>query len=486
MSELLPGLMLESDNTSETTLYRQLFTQLQQLILQGRLPAGHRLPSSRALAAQLSISRNTVKTAYEMLTAEGYLQSQVGAGSFVTSLAPELLGAEFLKTQAEHTQGESGAAPLPVSGYAEQFQTLRPLNSDQRLRMQPAIPALDQFPLNQWKRCLAMAASRIGLDSTPPQGNAQLREQITHFLFQQRGMEVSSEQILITSGSQQGSYMIAKLLTDPDDRVLLETPGFPGTAGAFATIGCKITPVALNDEIASLPEAKLICVTPSRNFPLGHTLGLPQRLALLQWAQQNRCWILEDDYDSEFSAGRAISSLFAMSASEQVIYTGTFSRTMFPGLRLGYIVLPPALVSLFAQARRYMDGGLSQVAQTAMAEFMAQGFFSQHLKKMRQHYQQRRECLIGLIQQSALAQYSCELMPGGMHLVLHLPDYYSDRALTRELIAQGYGIRALSGYDLKTSTDNQTPALNGLVIGYCAETDAELKAGVQAIERCLG
>ncbi len=443
--------------------YRWLFHCIERAIRQGKLKAGSQLPASRVLAEALSIARNTVKTAYEMLLAEGYIESKVGSGSYVSHIPLQLLNPVSTDSKP--------IAELPLSSFARQFKTLPPLNSEQRRKLQPGIPALDQFPLAAWKRCLSQASSYKALESCPPAGNLILRREIAEYLHKLRGIKTTAAQVLITSGSQQAIYLVARLLLNAGDAVIVETPGYPGISGVFSSQGCRLRALNMNDFSVDSPPASLISLTPSRGFPLGYTLSLEQRLKVVHWAEQMNSWILEDDYDSEFAQGHPVSALHSMCGSDRVIYMGTFSHSMFHGLRLGYMVLPAHLMEIFTQARRYMDGGLSQVVQFAMAEFMGQGLYARHLKKMRKLYADRsafaREC----IRECALVDLEVLSAPGGIHLVLGLPNQVDDRVMVNELNQRGYGIRALSGYCAKGQHRN------GLVIGFCADDQEEIRAG---------
>jgi len=469
LSTHLLNILTSPSSFEEGARYQAIFKRLQLAILQGKLVGGTRLPATRELADSLSIARNTVKTAYEMLVAEGYVETVTGSGSYVAHLPDSVL--RNRPSQAKQDPG------LAVSDYAQQFLGFTPLNPDTRKLLQPGIPAIDEFPIEQWKRCLATAASFKSLESSLPAGDLRLRQQIAKYLLRHRGIEAKADQILVTSGSQQAIYMVAQLLTNPDDKVVVETPGFPGISGAFKAAGCKIDTVefplvdSLND------KAALLSLTPSRNFPLGHTISLPDRLEIIRWAEAEGTWILEDDYDSEFAQGHPVSSLFAVSDYQRVIYTGTFSRSMFPAIRLGYVVLPEVLVSLFNRARRYMDGGLSGVTQVAMAEFMEQGYFARHLKKMNSVYQKRLNALLEAVKNSCLSELPILGAEGGMHLVLGLPEEIVDEQLVEHLKQDGLGVRALSGYT------QEGPKLNGLVIGYCAESEEQIKRGIRLISK---
>lgn len=467
LSAQLLDILKSPENVDEGARYQVIFKRLQLAILQGELVGGTRLPATRELSSALGVARNTVKTAYEMLVAEGYVETVTGSGSYVAHL-PE----SVLRNKPSKTKQDPG---LSVSEYAKQFLGFTPLNPDTRKLLQPGIPAVDQFPIEQWKRCLARAASFKSLDSSPPAGDLRLREQISKYLLRHRGIEAKPDQILVTSGSQQAIYMVAQLLTNSGDRVVVETPGFPGISGAFKVAGCNIDAVQFPLINPLKGKAALLSLTPSRNFPLGHTISLAERLEVIRWAETEGAWILEDDYDSEFAIGHSVSSLFAISDYQRVIYTGTFSRSMFPAIRLGYVVLPELLVHLFNRARRYMDGGLSGVTQVAMAEFMEQGYFARHMKKMNGLYQKRLSVLSQEVEVSCLSDLPILGAEGGMHLVLGLPDQIEDKRLVEQLKKDGLGVRALSGYT------QEGPKLNGLVIGYCAESEEQIRQGVQLI-----
>jgi GntR family transcriptional regulator/MocR family aminotransferase len=457
-----------SSFTGKETLYRWVFRSLELAIRKGELEAGFKLPPTRLLAEALGIARNTVKTAYEMLLSEGYIESRVGDGSYVAELPQDLI--------RPSNKNKKVGADLPLSEYAQQYISLAPLNSDVRKALQPGIPALTEFPMGYWKRCLSFASSYKALESFPPAGDLKLREGIVDYLLKFRGIEADPEQVLITSGSQQAAFLTAQLLLNKGEKVIVETPGFPGTSGVFSSLGCHIEALNMEEDVTIASNARLINLTPSRNFPLGHTLSLSQRLKAVQWAEQNNSWVLEDDYDSEFAEGHPVSALLSICESDRVIYTGTFSRSMFPALRLGYMVLPPKLVNVFTRARRYMDGGLSQVVQVAMAEFMGQGYYARHLKKMRKFYGEREKLIHNLIRSTRLNELAILSAPGGMHLVIELPDNIEDQCLVRSLNKEGLGVRALSGYTQLGSR------LNGLVIGYCADSEVELEAGIRLID----
>ncbi|GGB78947.1 transcriptional regulator [Marinobacterium zhoushanense] len=441
--------------------YRRLFQALRQAILERRVAGGSRLPSTRALSAALGIARNTVKNAYELLQAEGYLQGRRGAGSYVAEL-PEL----------DRPATRSG----PRQNAVERVESRQSAGPG---LLQTAMPALDQFPHRRWQRALQHASTGGGLLAGDPQGDSALRFEIARWLGTQRGMQVEPSQVLITSGSQQGLYLIASQLLTRGDLVLLERPGFFGTEDAMRTAGACVSRFHQQqlEQVDDLPEAKLMVLTPSRNFPLGHTLPADRRLALLNWAYERELWLIEDDYDSEFAAGPALSALYSLDRRERVIYAGTFSRTLFPGLRIGYLVLPRVLVPRFVKVRRVVDGGLSMLPQRALAEFMACGDYSRHLRRMKRLYSQRRESLEQLLAQSELGQLPIIDAGGGMHLCIQLPSHCDDGEIMAQLESRGVKVRAISLYDEQCGP--------GLVLGFSADNPDSMARGVEALTTVL-
>lgn len=445
--------------------YRRLFLALRRSILARHIRGGTRLPSTRSLSDALGISRNTVKSAYELLQAEGYLVSRQGAGCFVEQL-PE--------PESETPGGGREREELPSA----QATSNRAVSRSPGL-LQPGVPALDRFPYRRWQRALQSSVCSTALRGGDPQGDLRLREEIVRWLGAQRGMQADASQVVITSGSQQGLYLVACQLVGPQHRVLLEQPGFQGIERAFRAAGADVGYFWSQDleRVDALESASLLVVTPSRNFPLGHTLAADKRLALLRWAYENDVWLIEDDYDSEFAAGPALSAMYSLDSHQRVIYAGTFSRTMFQGLRLGYLVLPSDLVGQFVEARRIMDGGLSTPVQMALAEFMACGDYSRHLRRMKRVYLQRRLVMEALLAQSALSHLRIIDAGGGMHLCLELPPDSDDEVLVGRLESEGVRVRPLSQYGLCGG--------GGLVLGFAAEDEVSMARGITLLESVL-
>lgn len=386
----------------EAPLHRQIYDQLRQGILAGRLGPGQRLPASRTLAKSLGLSRTTVIQAYDQLIAEGYLHTRPGAGTYVGDQLPEAL----LTAAAPEV---SAAAPreITLSAYGQRvaqavsFQRAKP----PRISFRYGHPALDLFPMERWRRLLSARCRRAApasLGYAEPLGYGPLREAIAAYLQQSRAVRCSPEQIMITGGSQQALALIVQLLVNPGDGIAMEEPGYRGAYRIFAAGGARVLPIGVDsqglrvEQLQGLdPPPRLAYVTPSHQFPTGALLSLPRRLALLQWAHRTGGLIIEDDYDSEFRyGGRPMPALQGLDGQGSVLYVGTFSKVMFPGLRLGYLVLPPSLVKVFAEARWLIDRQPPSLPQEALTDFIIGGHFERHLRRMRTCYDERRGALL--------------------------------------------------------------------------------------------
>jgi GntR family transcriptional regulator/MocR family aminotransferase len=477
---------VQLDPAADTPLYQQLYAEIRAAVLSGRLPAGARLPATRALAGALGLARSTVVNAFEQLLAEGYLESRVGAGTFVAADLPEaLLPLSALPAPADpptSAVGLSQRGMLLATARVSVISTPRPAQP-----FRHGLPDVGSFPLALWTRLLAQRyAAPTLLDYGDPAGHLPLRAAIADYLNAARGMHCRPEQVIIVSGSQQGLDLAVRLLLDPGDAVWLEDPGYLGARAALRAADATLIPVPVNTEgldvaagQALAPQARMAYVTPSHQFPLGVTLTLARRLALLAWAEAAGAWILEDDYDSEFRyAGRPLAALQSLDRAGRVIYLGTFSKVLFPGLRLGYLVVPPSLVGAFTAARAITDRQASGVTQAALADFIAGGHFARHIRRMRTHYAARREALIAGL---ALLGEQIELLPAtaGMHLTALLAPGVDDTALTRRAAAYQLDIAPLSAYALGPL------ARGGLILGYAPFTPEAILAATQRLGRVV-
>lgn len=487
-SWIYPSQTNDSDLGEASTAYRRLYHGIRTAILDGRLHPGERLPASRDLAKSLGISRNTVVTSFDLLTSEGYLETRIGAGSFVARSLPDREMEAGRKDKSETNQSSKERAPrlsqsakrmLAYQRRFPRFRVARPFS--------PATPDLDGFPFDLWARLLRRSWRAPDIDLTIPDdplGLPLLRDEIAKWLRQSRGVNCHADQVMIVSGAQQALDLIARALVDPGDVIATEDPGYEGIRGVLASSGAVVHPIAVDqdglrvDGLSETPTpARIIVATPSRNYPLGTTLSLARRLALLNWAEDHDAWIVEDDYDSDYRYdGPPLSSLQGLDTNNRVIYVGTFSRVMFPGIRLGYLVLPPALISTFRGIRGFADGVPAPTTQAALGAFLAEGHFGSHVRKMRMRYGERRAHLLDMINQSA--SDLLEVMPsdGGLHICARLIAGHDDIFVQEKMVEAQLDCRALSSYYHDKSEENRVSYPQGLVLGFAAWKKSDLSA----------
>ncbi len=438
---------IQLDRNSETPLYRQLYSALRNAILNGTLRSQTRLPSTRQLAEELNIGRNTVITAFEQLYSEGYLTTQVGSGTRVATI--ESLDLEG--TNHKHpSKTQYNSKSLAIRG--QHLEGIRRTTASPRVRaFQPGLPAFDQFPFQLWSRILARHQRQprfADLGYAHSGGHPSLKLALCEYLAQSRGVVCEPEQIIIVSGAQAALDLASRMLIDPGDEVWLEEPGYPGARGALLAAGAQLVPVPVGplglDVSAgesSSPNARLAYVSPSFQYPSGVTLGLEQRLRLLDWARRAQAWILEDDYDSEYRyRGRPISAMQGLDPGGRVVYLGTFSKTLYPSLRIGYLVVPAGLSPAFARALRHTGQSAPVLPQLALAEFIAQGHYSAHLRRMRTLYAQRKTRLTQLLSEYLPDLADFPETDGGMQLPVWLKPgldagRISERAFEQNIVA---------------------------------------------------
>lgn len=466
----------------------QLAQQLRAAILAGALKPGEKLPSTRALAQQLSIARNTLLATYDMLIAEGLLESRRGAGTFVSQafVNQTLVNPVVSRLSAQQTDPLPGSArhATPVLSALAQRLTHLPLWRSAGRRLLPAQPALDIFPHRQWQTCLKQASARQHyLHGSDLMGCPDLRRAIATLLQHSRGVRIRTEQVMITHGSQQALSLLIQLLADTARPVLLEDYGFPGVDQLLHVYAITPTIVPTDQagiQVEHLPDtAALLIVTPSRSFPLGHTLSLPRRLALLEWARQTGSWIIEDDYDSELlPKGQPIVALQGLDQTEQVIYTGTFSRTLFPGVRLGYLLLPAVLCAPLRHLRLLFDGGSNHLLAATVANFIDSGAYGRHVRRLRQACEQRRACLDQAIQEH-LPNWQLLSSRGSMHQLYRPADNASVAMLSTLANRAGFGLRNVASYA-------RVPCQQGgLLVGFADTTPAQMDQTVRQLADCF-
>jgi len=487
---LLTGLSLNPEE--QAPLYRQLYAALRQRILEGVLIPGTRLPSTRVLASELVVSRNTVKAAYEQLLDEGYIESRIGAGSQVSAVLPESVLAVHrpLESAGEKFRPQDEQAPILSRRGARLLQHRRNPEPERSVPFAPGIPALDTFPLRLWNRIahqVQTTTSGRDLMHASAQGLKSLRREVAHYLETARGVRCTEDNVLILSSSQQALDLASRVLLDPGDAAWIEEPGYLGARGALDAAGARLVPVPVDDEglVVSVgkekaPHARLAYVTPSHQYPLGSVLSLNRRFELLTWAQEANAWILEDDYDSEYRyRGRPIPALQGLGTGGRVIYVGTFTKVLFPSLRLAYLVCPPELMPAFVAARGLQDGHTPVQSQEVAAEFLSRGSFSAPLRRMRTLYGQRQEILQGLLRERLQKWVRARPSVAGMHLIAELGSSVDDLGISQEASRRGIYTPPLSQTFLE---DRKT---SGLILGYTAFEREELETGVEALREIL-
>jgi GntR family transcriptional regulator/MocR family aminotransferase len=465
----------------DPSLQEQLYTAIRRAVLAGELSPSERLPSSRTLASELGLGRNTVIVVMERLVAEGYLESRRGAGLFVAADLP----AEGIAGGAP-----AGDDPPPLSRRSDRFARIHAEGEQAPARPFAIGPlALTEFPLDLWRRLTAQTLRRDGarlLAAGPPQGLPELRRTLSGYLAATRGVVCSPETIVIVSGAQQALDLVGRLLLDPGDAVAVEDPGYVGLREALAGVGARLQPVPVDAQgfdpaalVRLEPAPKLVMLTPSHQFPLGMTLPLSRRLALLAEARARGFWIVEDDYDCEFRySGPPLQALQGLDGGARVIYVGTFSKVLFPGLRLGYVVLPPGLVEGFLRLKATADGFAPPLSQAVLARFIAEGHLAQHVRRMRVLYRSRRTALLTALQRQAGDIFEIGASEAGLHLAVQFRDGRDDRAAAAALQAADLRAMPLSRYAVSR------PA-SGLLLGFAAFTEADLEAAVQRLVSVL-
>ena len=488
-------------------LSRQLYQALRMRVLDGRLASGTRLPASRDLAAALAISRNSVVRAYDQLYAEGFIEGRVGDGTYVAQLPQNGLSSKKLSTNL--STGLSTGLPTELStNQAESPGVLssKVIHNAALMRVQEhhlpsppsgpprafrvGVPAFDLFPFEVWAKLNAAFWRKPDLQQlcyAPPEGDARLRGLIAAYLRSSRGMQCSAEQIVITSGAQQGISLCAQLLVEPGDGVAVENPGYRAAGHAFAVAGARLHGVAVDSEgidcaeLARVTDCRLTYVTPSHQYPTGVVMSLARRLELLAWAERTQGWIVEDDYDGEYRySGAPLAPLAALDRGGRVLYVGTFGKVAFPALRLGYLVLPMGLVEAFSR-RRAVDVRHSEVStQAVMAEFMAAGHFQRHIRRMRRAALSRRNTLLGGWPPDIPGVGTLPASAAGLHMTVPVESVARERELIELASSVDVEINGLSSYWLPTCA---TPVDQraGLVLGFAAVPEASIKAALERL-----
>ncbi|MBT9501539.1 MAG: PLP-dependent aminotransferase family protein [Burkholderiaceae bacterium] len=475
------------------SLHQWLFAGLRAGILQSRLPAGLKLPSSRALASQIGVARGTVTAVYDELAAQGYLECAVGRGSFVAEVLPER--PQVARRTTSLRPATVRGTPLSEALGVHEIWTRTPFpqqeNAGAAVPFRAHLPDTRMFPLDVWRKLAARGARALSpsdLANISIAGLPLLREAIAGHLAAARGVSTDPRQILVVASAQEAMDLSVRLLCTPNQTVWLEDPGYVGARAIMAAHGLRVVNVpvdgqglAVAEGIRLEPHARLACVTPSRQSPLGMPMSAARRSALLNWATRAGSFLIEDDYDSEYRYGtRPIPALKSMDCDDRVLLLGTFSKLLFPALRLAYLVLPQALVEPFTRARSLLGRGLPALEQDMTAHFILDGHFERHLRRSRAQYAARAQALCHAIERHARGLVEPPVIDAGLDVAVRLQTRGSDRAAQRQLMAAGIEAVALSRY----ATDARLAP--GLVLGFAAFDESQIESAVRQLAVALG
>lgn len=480
---------------SALPLYARIQRSIRQLILDGALDVGKPLPASRALAKSLGVSRDTVESAYSQLHAEGFIERRVGSGSFVSERTQRLSGrGKPRRTNVDHKVllrlSQRGSTMFQGGGLRD-FLTPRPFA--------PGVPETRNFPLQTWERLERQVFKEYGTQAllhSPPQGMEPLRRAIADYVNLERGARATPERVLVLTSSQQALTLCAIVLFDAGERIFLEDPVYHGARKAFDAVGLECVPVPLDADglqvehvlettRASTEPPRAVFLTPSHQFPTGVTLALDRRLAIIEWAKEHQGWIIEDDYDSEFHyEGKPTACVQGLDPHERTIYIGTFTKSLFPGLRIGYMVLPPPLVTPMTVARTLLDGHSAPIPQLTLARFIEGGHFGAHVRTMRAVYAERRDVLARLVLEHLSEFVEPRVPAGGMQM----PCVFIRNIPEREAVesARRAGIDLLGLTALHASSNGSAgKARAGFLMGFAAHAPYELEVAIKKLANIL-
>ena len=478
-------MFLQLDDTGPR--YLQLARALKQAILDGRCAPGSRLPATRTLARELDIARNTALAAYAQLADEGLIDGRPGSGCYVAAFA-------VTSKRPADAKAHAPTCAIALSRRGRRMQSVydRAIPGRQhrglRYNLQYGLPMTNPQLASAWRRALNQAAAHVQTDYPDPQGLPELRARICEYLGRRRGINAMPEDVLIVNGTQQAFALAADVLLDTGNRMLLEDPHYQGARQVFAARGAAIRTCRVDGDglvVDALPRdrrMRLAMVTPSHQFPTGAVLSLPRRMQLLDWAQRRRCWLIEDDYDGEFRYGaRPLAALKSLDRAARVLYVGSFSKVIFPALRLGYMVLPPGLRDAFVAAKWLADRGSTAIEQSALARLIGSGAFERHLRRAANTLRARRTALLSALRRHAGDAVEVADSSAGMHILAWLPrtSHAQAQMLVARARARGVGVYLVAPYCHKPLPRP------GLLLGYADLPPADLQAAVRILAECL-
>jgi GntR family transcriptional regulator / MocR family aminotransferase len=481
-------LPLRSPRTNES-LSGWLYRELRTAILDGRLKPGARLPTTRSLATQHCISRGTVVNVFEQLLSEGYLESRVGSGTSVNRKLPD----DFFDPTSTRVGPTPSSKPVTrgiLSKRGKQMAVSPFYDYTKPRAFRANQPSVNHFPTEVWSRLGARRmrlASREMLLAGDVLGYRPLREAVAAHLGSTRGVVCTADQVMIISGIQQALDLVTRLVLDPGDEAWMEDPGYEGAVAILRAVGAKLIPVPVDENglrvmegLKLAPKARFAFVTPAHQFPLGVTLPLERRLKLLEWSRSTGAWIFEDDYDSEFRfAGRPLTAMQGLAPDGNVIFCGSFSKMLFPALRMGFLVIPPHLIDPLRAARSIVDRYGPVVEQAVLCDFITEGHFGRHLRRMREVYAEHLDVLMTAARSEWGDRLTLQSTDTGLQTVAWLAKDLDDAEFARAASERGVEVGALSEFALKWK------GRNGLQIGFASVGAAELRRGVRAIAKLL-
>jgi GntR family transcriptional regulator / MocR family aminotransferase len=491
MKDVSPGFFppIPVDDDPSKPMYVQLYDWFRSAIINGRLRPGQKVPSTRQLASELKVSRITILSAFQQLHAEGYLEGSVGSGTYVAKSIPDHAVKLTLGDALRRLPSDSQHGPRRVSKLGTKFLSAPVIPRGFRA-FQVGLPALDRFPRTIWSRLLIRHSRQTRKELMAygnPMGRSACREAVAEYLSVVRGVRCQPGQIMIVTGSQQALDIAARVLLDPGDPVWLEEPAYPGAVRAFVAAGARPVPVRVDREgldvnrgIKRCPDARVAVVTPSHQFPLGMTMSATRRVLLLNWATRNGSWIVEDDYDNEFRFGvRSIASLQGLDKDERVIYVGTFSKVLFPSLRIGYLIIPDDLIPAFSRVRETSDIFPPPLHQEVLTDFIREGHLERHIRRMRMLYMERHDTLVAEIRKRLGPRFEVVTGNAGTYLVMLLPAVCRDT-----VVAEKAGQSDISTVPLSICYQEE-PRKQGLILGYAGVNRRQIQDGISKLAAIL-
>ncbi|PHM59028.1 MocR-like pyridoxine biosynthesis transcription factor PdxR [Xenorhabdus sp. KK7.4] len=464
----------------------QVYHTIRNAILDGRLTERTKIPSTRALAEMMAISRNSVIAGFERLIDEGYLIARKGSGTYVSTTIPDELittnpSPDYLKRKMISAPDLSATANR-LMPFWEKIK----LTSDQYPIFNIGVGCVDQFPHELWGqlsgRVWRHSKKTIG-QFNRPDGYPLLKKVLADYVHSTRGVNCREDQIIIVNGTQQAINLAARVLLQPDDKVWLDDPGYDSARAIFTSMGAQIAPIPSDEQgmdiaygAANHSDARLVYTSPSHQFPLGTTLALSRRLALLDWANQHNAWVFEDDYNSEFRyLSKPIQALQGLDTTQRVIYAGTFSKMLYPGLRIGFLVVPEALIDAFTMMKYYSDTLSGYLEQVVLAHFIQEGHYARHVRRVRKLCYERQTALFNAINRYLPHVFDVNITDSGIHMVCRLKDGFTEKEIITKCRQLGLGAQPLSHYCIHSFSDK------AILFGYAAHTPAEINENIKRL-----